>query len=834
MRPLPHLRRYGWILRDALQRFPTNMKCLQALSPVERQQWDNLNTPPYSAFRDSESLLVPEENTLRWLIEVDDSRPKKQVKTESLSSRDFMRWRDSPESATLLIKGAPGQGKSVLSKFIVQHLEKRRECSEKLQDYKIIYHFCNIRVEQRYQTAEAVIRSLIVQLCEDRHLFLRLPRNIRETGFHGVSFDSLWYHFKTLFSAGTFQTLYCIIDGLDVYGVGVKQLAENLAKLHSNSTTGAPCLKLFFTSRPAPDLPRSLKSRILRSHPEDLGIFIESRVNSMALDIGPNIGPVIIKKLKEKVGQTFLWVAIILRKISQFARTKTVIREVDVLSIITSGDKELDGMYEDLVRRAIENDPVNGLIFACVAFARRTFSVKMLSEAISVGQQDLSELTVDQLERKLGVLLDVVEYEESDVLQTRVYLIHQSLRDFFQSKSPRELRGGLTHDPEFYLAEACTRYLSTGLSEEGKGYNTFFVYARDHWYHHIRTVSDATMLLQYLEQILPPRSTKRKAWMARDPYLRRTASVKDVAIYYDFVWLVEMILNKVSYSLADEIVPNDLVKASRFGVKVLDFLLNHEQTKGFPITEEVVVGAARNRRAEEALTLLFDRRKEDVQITERVLCAAVGDSPWKGYVSPGGTLALLLDRGGKNIQITEAVLREAVKNRYCGRNLLAVLFDRRGEDIKITKGVLRSIATNVYYGEQILTTLLTRRRKELAALMAKDFYYPIETQLLGELERGSPIREELVKKAARCPSKRSIIALLFDRQDKEFLSGRIAGFIINAIQLHDCVFQQNLCTTAPWLYVSIGGEKERRRRRRISALAERRRQAIIQLSIAPS
>ena len=746
----------------------------------------------------------------------------------------------------------------MLSNFVVQHLKERWRGSEKSQDYKIIYHFCNIRVEQKYQTAEAVIRSLIVQLCEDCQLFLRLPCTLRETGFHNSQFDSLCYHFKNLVSVGTFETLYCIIDGLDVYGAGVKQLAENFTKLHSSTITGAPCLKLFFTSRPTPDLPPSPESRLLRSHPEDLRIFIESRVNSMSSDVGPKIRIVIIEKLKEKAGQTFLWVAIILRKILQIAKTRTTVREIDVLSVIASSNKDLDSIYEDLVRRAIENDPVNALIFTWVAFARRTFSVKTLSEAISVGQKDPYELTVDQLERKVGVLLDIVESTYLGRVETRVYLIHQSLRDFFITKMPKEMRDQMKHDPELYLAETCTRYLSTYLGEVDYDYDAFFTYARHYWYVHIHTVSDATMLLQYLEQILHPGSEKAKKWMNNLYNPRRILTLKDVAMYYDLDWLAEMILNKVSNSLADEIVPNDLIAASKFGVKVLDVLLTHEETTRFPITEAVVQAAAGVCHPRKALTLLFDRRGEDIQITEKVLCEAA-ESCWRGeqllrllFARQGGKIqitekvlcaaatnpmfgeelmTLLFDQRGEDIQVTEEVVCTAAMNR---ERQMTILLDRRGEDIKITRGVIRSIASNREDGEQILTMLLDRRREELGALMTKEFHYPIETQLLGDVQRSGPIRKVLVRKAARCPSKTSIIALLLDRQGRDYLSGEIARFIIDAIRIHDHEALQKLRSKLPWYMYGCDSESHEEEHWWVLALAERRRQAIIELSIAPS
>ena len=65
----------------------------QDLLPEEKRRWMELNEPPYNAFRDSENLIKPEKETLRWLVELDDFRPKESPESgPSLSSYDFIKW----------------------------------------------------------------------------------------------------------------------------------------------------------------------------------------------------------------------------------------------------------------------------------------------------------------------------------------------------------------------------------------------------------------------------------------------------------------------------------------------------------------------------------------------------------------------------------------------------------------------------------------------------------------------------------------------------------------------------------------------------------------------
>src|SRR5439155_22277617 len=132
-------------------------------------------------------------------------------------------------------------------------------------------------------------------------------------------------------------------------------------------------------------------------------------------------------------------------KISYLARGRIALGKTDVLDEIKNSDMELENLYHDLVLKAIREDPKNAFIFTWVAFAREPLSIGALSEAISVHQIDSYTLTADKIQNKLGTLLDVI--------QNKVYLIHQSLRDFLGSAVLKEMQSQIGPDPQFYLAD---------------------------------------------------------------------------------------------------------------------------------------------------------------------------------------------------------------------------------------------------------------------------------------------------------------------------------------------------------------------------------------------
>jgi Cdc6-like AAA superfamily ATPase len=110
------------------------------------------------------------------------------------------------------VTGPPGQGKSVLSNFVLKHLESL--------DSKVIYCFCSIKTDEGSRNANSVLRALIVQLCErQRCLFQMLPPNFEKHSnlFFSASQDDLCHILKRMLEAHVYPRVYCVIDGLDVY-----------------------------------------------------------------------------------------------------------------------------------------------------------------------------------------------------------------------------------------------------------------------------------------------------------------------------------------------------------------------------------------------------------------------------------------------------------------------------------------------------------------------------------------------------------------------------------------------------------------------------------------
>ncbi|KAJ9130493.1 Tetratricopeptide-like helical domain protein [Pleurostoma richardsiae] len=361
-----------------------------ALSPDEKRHWDDLNVPDYRAFRENtEKLAKPADGTLQWLVSDQPhlsspqwlfpdhpSRSFPSSGSDSLSSADFSTWRDADTPSSLLVMGPPGQGKSVLSNFVVDHL---LGLSGERGIGKVIYYFCNIKNDEGSRNASMILRALIVQLCEDARLFRMLPNRFQDRNdrkaFHSAHLDDLWRTLDDLIKSCPYS-IYCVIDGLDVYETGMRDLLKHLETLMAYKQHD---LKLFCTSRstgPVDAVSLSPK-RIFRPPDEDLRRFVDER-----LATSPKLRKWeddVRKAVIRRSGGTFLWISIILRELSSLR----YLSKAKIDEAIKKTPIELDDLYGDLVRATFK-DSYDVAILLWVAYARKPLTVEALETATAI------------------------------------------------------------------------------------------------------------------------------------------------------------------------------------------------------------------------------------------------------------------------------------------------------------------------------------------------------------------------------------------------------------------------------------------------------------------
>ncbi|KAH6632537.1 hypothetical protein F5144DRAFT_513009 [Chaetomium tenue] len=222
----------------------------------------------------------------------------------------FKVWQDPDDDLVSFhwLAGQAGAGKSVITTHIIRHLQG-------LGVDTCFYFFRHGQKAQ--QTISSLLRSLAFQMAvthpEVREVLFSLHGS-------GLRFDkdderAIW---RKLFVNSILQiplptTQYWVIDGLDEC-VDV----EKLFLLLQNFDCGF-CVRVFFSSRPLPDLEKQvarLRNPVYQHHlsPEeteaDIRRFVEN--NSEDLPVDPEDRPALAEKLVQMSGGTFLWAGLAL------------------------------------------------------------------------------------------------------------------------------------------------------------------------------------------------------------------------------------------------------------------------------------------------------------------------------------------------------------------------------------------------------------------------------------------------------------------------------------------------------------------------------------------
>ena len=127
--------------------------------------------------------------------------------------------------------------------------------------------------------------------------------------------------------------------------------------------------------------------------------------------------------------------------------------------------------------------------------------------------------------------------------------------------------------------------------------------------------------------------------------------------------------------------------------------------QGCKLEEEVVIAAAENKNCE-ILSLLLDRRGNEIIITEDIAEVTARF----GYKS---TMAMLLERRGSDFEITPQLLRGAISNSHNSKAMLTVLLEQSGSQVTITEELLEQIAGNAYNGSELMGVVLDLRGDEI-------------------------------------------------------------------------------------------------------------------------
>lgn len=492
------------------------------------------------------------------------------------TNRLYESWLRS-RSQLLWIFGGPGKGKTMLSIFLAEELERS---AKKSQDTLFVQYFCDNNDEKR-NTAVAIVRGLISQLLSQRPKLFRhiLPsfRTQQESLFANSSFESLWRIFETMVHDPILGTTNCVLDGLDECDkVSLEALVRKLEALFSTKfeKTSTCYLNLIIVSRKLPDLALGtllsapciqLDADAADEVNHDICRFIQVKVNELSLHrhYPEQLRRHVENVLLSRAAGTFLWVGIVANELRKYTSS-----EVEkALELFPPG---LERLYDRMLLQI--NDQrreIAAKILRWVVMAVRPLTLTELSTAIETPARH--SLGLGYVE----TIRDRVSYcgYFLTIKNNKVGLIHQSAKEYLLRESPHpdpqleyfRVKG---QQANLEITRKCLNYLQNGVFAAGKvsqgarhdqlkdmpRMSAFPLtsYAAIYWPEHARSLPSSVDVFDLSLPFYKEKSPVRESWLKTFWAIREHEDLPDsfsllhLASYFGIVPLAENLLFKKS------------------------------------------------------------------------------------------------------------------------------------------------------------------------------------------------------------------------------------------------------------------------------------------------
>jgi hypothetical protein len=774
-------------------------------------------TSNYESYKNINPKRVPE--TCAWFLE----------------HPTFLRWKDCNSDAILWLSADPGCGKSVLSRALIDEALVGGESAT------LCYFFFKDTEEQNSNTT--ALCALLHQLfCVHNDL---LPKHaalgVRNCGQALKNdFEEMW---RIFISAATDQTvgdIICILDALDECRQPDREkLITYLESFYERSADKSRRdfkLKFLVTSRPYSEIELQF-SRLTRKIPtirlagedeshnisKEISIVMKSQIREIAesLELEEDAELSLENGLKAIPNRTYLWLHLILDEVKK-SLEQTPKKLQNVLNTLP---KTIEDAYEKILTRCVQ-DKARKILYIVVA-AQRPLTLSELDVALEINPDQVSpSLSYEDLDfegtqkrkktirKSCGLFISIVD--------SRVFLIHQTAREFLIRKS-NEISGPSKWKHSFNLQEAhrvffeiCVTHLFFHEFQECR-FSTdpdddflidtdneslidydedFIIIYKDAVYRLDRlgkTLTEKHALLDYSANYWIAHA--KEANSENPAWVTKTAKLCNISDGASCTWFI--VYSMSHYIPYESVQPSqhalywptyfglineikflfkrnaDLDAQCAYSESILRTAAENEDHgkelmtlflkrwgKEVKITEEVVKAAAKNRKSGNAvITFLFERGVENVEISTGLVAEVARSFDER-------VMELLLDWRGDEIRITEEVVVAAANARSKG--VMALLLDQRGGEVKITEQVVKAAAWNA---EEIMRLLLNRRGDEIeiteevvvAAARRKGVMSLLLDQRGGEVK----ITEKVVIEAVGAWNAEEILGLLLDRRGDE-------------------------------------------------------------------
>ena len=349
-----------------------------------------------------------------------------------LRHKDFIHWRDEYETRLLWIKGDPGKGKTMLLIGIVKELQKAISTPD---SGLLSYFFCQ-GTDSRLNNATAVLRGLIYQLLDQQlSLVSYLHKEYDNAGrslFEDLNaFVVLSKTFTEMLEDPHLTRVYLILDALDECESGLEEL---IALIVRNASTSSSRVKWLVSSRNRHDIEERLR---INDCPAELSLELNAKSVSGAVDVYINhkvselaemkrydamLQNQVRDQLHQKANETFLWVALVCKKLRD-------VKKWDVLDVLQEFPSDLTQLYAGML------DQIRRLTGQSATFCMQVLSTSTLAYR-PFHWLELSALAALPENIALDDLTEIIHMCGSflTIREETIYFIHQSAKDYLSTK----------------------------------------------------------------------------------------------------------------------------------------------------------------------------------------------------------------------------------------------------------------------------------------------------------------------------------------------------------------------------------------------------------------
>ena len=366
-----------------------------------------------------------------------------------LSDVQFWQWSLVQHSSILWICGDAGCGKTALLSFLVDKMEMhvRKVMSKKdLPEAPILVcsFFCDDKDDNR-KTAMETLRSLLFQIFCHRHDLIRHTAPLFTTfNFsRSISFGQLWQVLEAILNDPVTGYVCIIVDALDECEGSSRNLFLDALSGFIDRCRGrvTSVAKIILSSRPLVPITdkidstaatirlweRGRQNKIM----QDVELVIKDHIQQVMrrLKASKKTTALLADRLSKKANGTFLWVVLVLARLANSFH----LSPFDLERIVREIPPDLDSLYRkflsEIEAESSRDFGVRALRIIVSAF--RPLSLAEFRYAIAIQLEHrtldaLEQMSEPNLHRTLrGVLGPLVHIYES-----RVYLVHQSAKDF--------------------------------------------------------------------------------------------------------------------------------------------------------------------------------------------------------------------------------------------------------------------------------------------------------------------------------------------------------------------------------------------------------------------